>query len=57
MKIHDASPFEELCLSSARLAPRSHHLGRIAESDMPRVVAACGVAACLNGEDTPNPRS
>jgi hypothetical protein len=29
------------------VAPGSHRLGRIAESDVPRVVGACGVAACL----------
>jgi hypothetical protein len=29
------------------IAPGSHHLGRIAEIDVPAVVAKCGVAACL----------
>jgi ectoine hydroxylase-related dioxygenase (phytanoyl-CoA dioxygenase family) len=29
------------------VAPGSHRLGRISESSVPRVVAACGVAACL----------
>jgi hypothetical protein len=29
------------------VAPVSHRLGRIAESDVPLVVDACGVAACL----------
>ena len=29
------------------VAPGSHRLGRISESCVPRVVAACGVAACL----------
>jgi hypothetical protein len=29
------------------VAPGSHRLGRIAESDVPSVVSTCGVAACL----------
>jgi len=29
------------------IAPGSHRLGRIAEADVPKVVARCGTAACL----------
>jgi len=30
-----------------RVAPGSHRLGRIAETDVPAVVSACGVVPCL----------